>query len=248
MIYKLTFSEKDHVYKVNGQVKDSVTQITKDCVDNSAALVPWAVSETLNAIKEVHHLNPVLESKARNQWKTSRDKAADIGTIAHKAMEKYLKEWIKTGSQPDISDWTFNSKIVTIFNVFLSWIDKMDFQPTHSEERLYSPTHDFVGTIDAIGVMNGTGVLLDFKTGKNVYPEHYLQLGAYLQLARENGVEHVPIEELWIIRIGRDGAFEPKKIEFDEQLLVDSFLHALKLKKFLDQAKRKNNKKILVIA
>ncbi len=58
------------------------------------------------------------------------------------------------------------------------------------EGKLYSQEHGYAGTFDLDGYMsckkaeNRLRVLLDWKTGKAIYPEHWLQLIAY-KIARE---------------------------------------------------------------
>ena len=43
-------------------------------------------------------------------------------------------------------------------------------------------------------------MLLDFKTGKRIYDEYFVQLAAYANLLREQGY---PVRELRVLRLGR---------------------------------------------
>jgi hypothetical protein len=80
-------------------------------------------------------------------------------------------------------------------------------------------------------VIDGLVTLVDFKTGKDLYPEYWYQLAAYNILVMENYPEVGPVERFKLVRIGRDedeGFEEPEigpglKLSLYESI----FLHAL---------------------
>jgi len=72
----------------------------------------------------------------------------------------------------------------------LMWEDlELEFADCLVEETLFSHKHGFAGTPDLIETVNGQAVLLDIKTGERIWREHYLQMGGYYLLAKENGID-----------------------------------------------------------
>ena len=55
--------------------------------------------------------------------------------------------------------------------------------------------------MDCYAELNGSRWLIDFKTGKALYDEHFIQLSAYKKLLEDNGY---PVDGTAILRIGRD--------------------------------------------
>lgn len=55
---------------------------------------------------------------------------------------------------------------------------------------------------------------MDFKTGKAIYDEYFVQLAAYVNLLRENGYA---VDNVRILRIGRD-----ETEGFEERVVADT--------------------------
>jgi len=100
-----------------------------------------------------------------------REKAADLGTQIHEAAEAY-----KLGKP--MPPWPDNiAPHLAQFERFL-----MAHSPTFEqvEATVYNRTQHYAGTLDAILTLaDGRTLLIDYKTGKAVYPEVGLQLAAY---------------------------------------------------------------------
>jgi hypothetical protein len=99
-----------------------------------------------------------------------RDRAADLGTFVHAAIEAYI-----LGKPFPTWPPTVKSRMVR-FIQFLSDY-KPEFEAT--EASVYNRTERYAGTLDAIATLGNRKLLLDVKTGKGVYPEVALQLAAY---------------------------------------------------------------------
>jgi hypothetical protein len=100
-----------------------------------------------------------------------RDKAADAGTRIHEAAEAY-----KLGKP--MPPWP--EDIAPSMAQYERWLRA--FGPTfeQTEQTVYSRTQRYAGTLDAIVTLSdGRRLLIDYKTGKSVYPEVGLQLAAY---------------------------------------------------------------------
>ena len=66
---------------------------------------------------------------------------------------------------------------------------------------------------------------MDFKSGKAIYREHFVQTSAYRELLRENGYD---TQRIRILRIGRDETegFEERVVS-DSRKFFDIFTHLL---------------------
>jgi len=159
---------------------------------NKPALVKWANNLGLQGIDS-------------NKY---RDEMADIGTLAHQMIVDYFN---KRGT--DATDYSEN-QIDLAENCLLSfweWEKGHNIEVVMAEAPLVSAEYRYGGTIDCFCKLDGQPTLLDFKTGKAIYPEMFYQLAAYEQLLAEAG--HL-IEVTRILRIGRDAdeGFEERSV------------------------------------
>lgn len=115
-------------------------------------------------------------------YREVRDSAADAGTLAHAAVEAYIK-----GLEPhfDADDHEVSKKARTAFEAFLRWAEQTNFRVTHQEIPLVSEAHRYGGTFDAI-LVDGKRVMGDWKTSNAIYPEYPVQLCAYQMLWDEH--------------------------------------------------------------
>lgn len=108
-----------------------------------------------------------------------RDRKADLGTAVHDQAEAYALGKPMPEAAPAIIG------NVQAFRNFLE-----DYQPTYAqlgddgmwlaEASVFNRAERYAGTLDAIADIPGLGrVLIDYKTGKDIYPETALQLAAY---------------------------------------------------------------------
>jgi len=166
--------------KQDGTRVPSVTTILG--ILNKPALLDWAWRCGLDGL----------------DYKEVRDNKADIGTLAHYMIMCHLK-----GQQPETSEYSQQdiSLAENCFLSYLEWEKGHRIEPVIIEQPLISEEYGFGGTIDFFGQVDGQPRLLDFKTGKAIYPEFFYQLAAYEQLLMEDGKL---IEVTEILRIGRD--------------------------------------------
>ena len=143
-----------------------------------------------------------------------RDEMADIGTLAHQMIVDYFNKVMT-----DTSDYS-NNQIELAENCLLSfweWEKGHKVEVIMAEKQLVSILYGYGGTIDCFCKLDGQPTLLDFKTGKAIYPEMLHQLAAYEQLLVEAGK---PTEVTRILRIGRD-----EDEGFEERLIGDTSKH-----------------------
>lgn len=138
-------------------------------------------------------------------YKTFRDELADVGSLAHKMILMHLKR-----EKLDQSDFTANqiSLAENCFLKYLEWERQHKVEPIAIETPMVSEMLGFGGTPDFYGNVDDLSTLMDFKTGKGIYPEFWYQMAAYSQLVIENSKEAYQdvkkISNYRILNIGRD--------------------------------------------
>jgi hypothetical protein len=115
-----------------------------------------------------------------NSLYDKRDEAADFGTRVHALVESS----IKGEALPDIA--TLPEQVQSGLNAYLTWASMTKLKIVEQEVSMTSEVHQFGGTLDAIGEINGELCLLDWKTSKAVYQDMLIQLAAYNILWTEN--------------------------------------------------------------
>lgn len=161
-------------------------------------------------------------------------RAGNIGTQLHKHIEWTLRRELgqKVGTQPAISTEALNA-----FVAWVKWRENVNFTPIHIEQTVYSLGYGFAGTLDVYGKVDGKLSILDWKSGKAIYPEHYLQNAAYRCAFEE--MKHGDVERGVIVRLPKTKTQDPKP----EAVYIDNgdylkhlktFLHAMKLWEFID--------------
>lgn len=191
------------VYKVNDVRVPSVTTIIG--VLNKPALLKWAWQCGVDGI----------------DYLKARDAAADAGTLAHSMILAHLK-----GEQPDTAEYS-KETIDLAENSFLSylqWEKEHQVKPVLVETPLVDEEYKYGGTPDMVGEVDSELCLVDFKTGKGLYPEYEIQLSAYLNILCKN----YPIKRSRLLLIGRsaDDNYTEKTFS-DLSLQWQLFTHCL---------------------
>ena len=137
------------------------------------------------------------------------DVLADMGTLTHARIHEEL-----TGQK--IIDWSEYSekereRSDNSMLSYYEWRKHYEIEVIESEMELVSEEHRYGGTCDVYGRLDGSLELIDFKTGKGIYPDMMIQLVGYWLLLEENGY---PVERARILNIPR-AANE----RFDERVL-----------------------------
>lgn len=139
------------------------------------------------------------------------DEAAAVGTLAHAMVQCHL-----TGD--DLPTEMFSPVQVDLAQnavlSYLEWETRHSIEPIMCEIPMVSDKLRFGGTIDCYCMLDGIPTLLDFKTGKAIYDEYFVQVSAYAELLREAG--H-PVDRVQILRIGRD-----ETEGFEERAITDT--------------------------
>lgn len=113
------------------------------------------------------------EKKAADKVK---DKAADIGNEAHAMVEWTLRKrlGLKVKGRPAMSP-----EAKRCFTSWQTWFKSTGLTPIAAEKMVYCHACGIAGTADLIAEKKGKYYVLDWKTGKAIYEESFLQNIAY---------------------------------------------------------------------
>lgn len=156
--------------------------------------------------------------KAKGLWREKRDKAADSGNIAHKWIETYIKEGKKT-------EFPTDKDALSCVGEFLVWESEYKPEWLASEVQVGSVQHQFCGILDAVAVINGKKVLLDFKTSSDIKPYFNIQLAGLWMCLVEQGFEP---EERAILHLPKGDKHEYRTINTSLSFEQECFLSGLK--------------------
>ena len=172
---------KAHVNYFNKEGKRLPGTTTILGVINKPLLVPWANNLGLQGINVRDYV----------------DDKADIGTLVHEMMFCDLKDTaIETSYYTAVQiEIAYGS-----FKKYLEWKKLHTIEPIILEKPMVSEKFQYGGTIDNYCLLDGIPTLIDYKTCKGLYPEHFIQVCAYRQLLKENGYK---VKNCAILRVGR---------------------------------------------
>ena len=203
-------SKKVQYKDKNGTRLPGVTTITGGELGwNKQMLIAWANKLGLEGVKSAEF----VDDKAR------------IGTLAH----QFVLDGF-TNAVTDTADYSQNQIDLAINCVdsYKAWAKNKVIEPVLLEVPLVSETFRFGGTLDCYAKIDGELTLLDFKTGKGIYDEYFIQVaGGYLLLLEENS--H-PVSKIQILNIPRSEgeSFQVKELSQDKWGVCKSiFLNCL---------------------
>lgn len=206
-------------YWVDGKRVPSVTTVLSTIGWGQENLLVWAN-------------NLGLEGKKHTE---ERQRAADIGTIAHQKIDDHLHR--RQFKVPDDATQEMMDMANLAFRAYRDWEKVHHVRVVASEFQLTSTTKFFGGTPDSICEVDGETVLVDYKTSKWLFAKHVLQVSAYLDLIAE--CKGLQIDRAIILRVGKDGVFRALDVSgADLQRGRDAFYHALALHQMKSELER----------
>lgn len=125
-------------------------------------------------------------------------KTAKKGTLIHNIIESHV-----TKTEVDLSEYTDEEILHAekCFKKYLDWEEKHQLTPCFCEKSFVSEKYLYGGIIDFYCILDGKYTIVDFKTGKNVNHEQFLQVSSYVQLFLENGW---PVDQILILNVPKD--------------------------------------------
>lgn len=244
------WGNKSRFYLVEGKEYPSVTTVLS--VIGKPALIAWAAKVEREMVMEVsttlYETIAETEKMSKLGWITALsdrlgkmkasqkelDKASAIGSQAHEWIEHNIKAQLMhdVGPCPVIS-----APSMIAVGAWERWKNSVNFKPLLCEQPVWSHKYKYAGTMDLMAEINGRPTLLDWKTGKAIYQESYLQNVAYRQAVREMGLFDGEIDGM-IVRLPKvetDPEFEVRKIMESEDQLLDVFMNVRSLWEWLNQ-------------
>ena len=228
---------RDRFYTIAGQQLPSVTTVLD--IIAKPGLGPWYAKEERRffeaAMLEVlakpgardpeYVLTAVAEAVSGiRAADREKQKAAAIGTAVHAGIEWQLRTMLgeDAGPEPTLPDpavWAVES--------WKDWAKSVDLEPLTIERTVYCDDCRYAGTMDLYARVKGVLTVLDWKSGKAIYPEAFLQNIAYRHAAARLGM---PSAQGLIVRLPKlvdDPAWEVMSVP--ETLTFEDFLAALRL-------------------
>jgi len=199
-------SKRGGFYWIGGAPFPSVTEIIT--VLDKPALRIWFGREVFRAVVA----DPTIREKEAlaAPYKVSDD-AKSRGSTIH----SIVAAWVHSQTYID----GIQEKYQGYAKAFYRWIEDNHIAIQEHERTVHSRKFGYAGTLDMLVVLNGTGrkLVVDVKTGKDIYPEAFLQLSAYRQALKEEGLE---VDGVAVLLLQDDGGY---KFEVNEQDLFRPF-------------------------
>jgi hypothetical protein len=226
----------------------SVTSILG--VLNKEALIQWAVDQAMDDLRAslvpgddgIIHVTPsgleAILAQARMAHYRTKAEAADLGTLAHEAIEDYLR----TGLEPDFTGT--DPRVSNCYDLFRDWWGQAGLSVIQTELMVYHAGLGYAGQLDFLAAdQDGNPVLIDWKTSKSLYSDYDLQVVAYAKALHAMG--RGTVSAMRIVRIGREDAeFEVREIPRDRWKRLGALWECcIPLAEWADQAKRDYRKR-----
>ena len=228
---------RDRFYTIEGHRLPSVTTILD--VIAKPALGPWYAKEErryfetamLEVLSRPGARDPEFVLAAVAEAVTGvkaadreKQKAAAIGTAVHAGIEWELRRHLGEDAGvaprlPEAAAWAVES--------WKDWARSVTLEPVAIERTVYCLECGYAGTLDLYARVKGIPTVLDWKSGKAIYPEAFLQNLAYRHAATRAGL---PSTQGLIVRLPKhldDPAWEVMPVP--AVLTLDDFLAALRL-------------------
>ena len=227
-----------------------VTSVIGDVLAKPA-LVQWAANEQRSADLEVVYANYGLldpkeydslgqYAKAFEQqagrpgaFRRKAQAAADRGTTVHALAEAWIRKGL--GLPYEVPEAGEVEK--QMFRGVVSWLTDHKVEPLRTERRLVNDELRYAGTMDLLANVEGHPALVDFKTGKPVKGEPYLewslQSAAYRGALASCGFDDI---RSYIVVLYRDGSgYEVHELERDHRPALESFASMLSIRRWMDE-------------
>jgi len=224
------FNEAKHVHSLGGKRLYGVTTVLG--VISKPSLIQWSANQAVEYIQknwEVYIATGTpttdLFIEAKTAHRRTKEAAGDIGTTAHQAIEK----WIKSGCDVNVPIAIFcgyDKQIQEMFMNFVEWVQSNNVTFLGSEKNVYSEKMWLGGIVDFICTIDGKRYVGDIKTSSGIYPEHFLQCGAYDLMLEEMGDPKA--EGYIVVNIRKDGKMKIKTFK-RTKIFKEAFVHALEL-------------------
>ena len=187
-------SKRGGYYWIDGEPYPSVTAVLT--VIDKPALRHWYGREIWRAMVG----NPTLSEKSALAIPyEANESAKNRGSTIHSLVEAYKHTKEHVASIPE--------EFRGYAQAFYRWTEDNHVTVLEHERTVISRKHHYAGTLDMLVKLNGNEkpIVVDVKTGKDIYLEAFLQLSAYKQALKEEGTE---VEATAVLLLQEDGSYK----------------------------------------
>ena len=210
----LEFNEAKHQYSCGGEFVPAVTSVLSTTIAKQQFLMPWAVKigaewfkDNSEAFSQAEISIEDMVNGIKRAYKKKSVGAINIGRAVHEWCEQAIL-W-KLG-EAEIPSMPADEQAVNAINAFRDWVKQNEVEWLAAEQRVYSRTHKYAGTVDAVARVNGEFTVIDFKTSTRIYEEYYLQVAAYSKCVED--IYGEPVDAAYILRFDKvSGKFDADK-------------------------------------
>lgn len=181
-------------YWIGDPSRPFVTVTTVISILDKPALRYWSGKEIYYALVK----DPSLSEQEALAAPYKKSKSAmSRGTAVHDIIEHYVHNK-KTVEGID-------EAIRPYGQAFYDWFESTDVEILDHEKTVTSEKYGYTGTLDLLVrfIKKDKVFVIDLKTGKDIYPESFLQSSAYAQALHENGIKVSGIGTL-LLETGKD--------------------------------------------
>jgi len=230
---KYSFDEKKHIHLLDERPLIGVTTVLS--VISKPALIQWAANEAVDYVIEQWGSNGLSPSElfsvlgeARTAHRKRKEKAGNVGTLAHDWIERFVKSMMDGGEPIGPSD---DETVKKMCDNFVSWASDNSVRFLESEKHVWSEKLWIGGILDMVFELEGKKFIGDIKTSSAIYNEHFFQMAAYELCLEEMG--EAGIDGYMVINLKKDGTMECKLAE-NREINKRAFQSALELYKIIN--------------
>lgn len=242
------FNAEKHIHTLDGKPLNGITTVLG--VISKPALIPWAVKMAIDYLIEngrkeympVPEGEPMLLegylvteeqlAEAKSAHRKKKEEAGQSGTDVHAEAETLLKGLIATNKGILRGDEKSDNPQI---QHFIDWAIKEEVRFLDCEKHLYSRNHWIGGITDFVCEKNGEVWVGDIKTSSGIYPEAFLQMGAYALMLEEMGL-YKGFKGFIVVNLKKDGTIQTQN-SYDVAGNKEAFLSALTLYRALEALK-----------
>jgi hypothetical protein len=173
-----------------------------------------------------------IAQKGWDKAEEIKNAAGDKGSKVHFGLEMIFdgKKLLMNDRLP--SPQTGNQEEITLeeWECLMSavrWAEARQPQSVQGEFNVFNDKDGYAGTVDRIFVIDGKPYIVDFKTSKNIWPEHRLQLSSYKHALIEMGMPGAKDLGMMILQVG----YKLNRLGYKETEIEDKFDTFLAVKK-----------------
>lgn len=201
----------------SGKAYISVTEVLK--VINKPVLQHWYGQQVYYAVVK----DPAIDERAAlaSPYQVAM-KAADRGTTIHSLIEAYKQSGSVIQTVPEAYKGYAQA--------FYEWANVFNPEILECERSIFNHEQRYAGTLDMLAKIGDKTFVVDFKTNKkgDVYSEAHMQVSAYLEVMRSEGVT-----DGIIVSLAENGTYTHKTVKDGYK----AFLAALQIYKFTNDTK-----------